>query len=320
MENRDKTFIDRLIEKIKLKNNHSVVGIDPRIENIPTFIKEKFYKENGVNSIGAAQAILYFNKKLIDSLCDIIPAVKLQSAYFEMYGIEGIKALKDTIEYARTKGLIIIGDVKRNDIDSTAAAYSTAYLGETFFNEEKSESLYNFDCITVNPYLGNDGIMPFINDCKKYSKGIFIIVKTSNKSSGQLQDLKINEKHIYEIIAEYVDKWGSEIIGTGGYSSVGAVVGATYPEQAGILRKYMPNNYFLVPGYGFQGGNADGIIKCFNNDGLGAIINSSRGIMYAYKSEKWKDKFDEKSFDIAARSEVIRMRDEINNAILKELG
>ncbi|MDK2810667.1 MAG: orotidine-5-phosphate decarboxylase [Petroclostridium sp.] len=304
--------IDILIDKIRQKNNPSVVGLDPRIEYVPEFIREECYTRCGRNLKGVAQAILEFNKKLIDELCDIIPAVKPQSAYYEMYGVEGIKTLYETIEYARNKGLYVITDVKRNDIGSTAEAYSTAYLGKTQIEGDIYVDAFASDSITVNPYLGTDGIQPFINDCSKYNKSIFILVKTSNRSSGEVQDLMTAGETVYEKIAALVNQWGSQCMGQKGYSNIGAVVGATYPEQAAKLRKIMPNTYFLVPGYGAQGGTAKDVANCFNKDGLGAIVNSSRGIMCAYINKK----YEEKEFAAAAREEAIRMRDEILNCII----
>lgn len=308
-------FIDNLIINIKLKENPSILGIDPKIEYLPEFIKNKFYKEYGVNVLGAVQAILYFSKKLIDATYDIIPVVKIQSAYFELYGAEGIAAFKEISDYAKTKGLIVIGDMKGNDIDSTASTYSSAYLGQTVLDDNNSISLFDFDSVTVNPYMGSDSITPFLVDCKKYSKGIFILAKTSNKSSCDFQDLKVGQRYVYEIVAQHINKWGIELIGKYGYSSVGAVVGATYPQEAKVLREIMPKTYFLVPGYGAQGGKAKDICSCFNKDGLGVIINSSRGLMYAYKSERWKEKYDEISFDAATRAEALRMRDEIKKVL-----
>lgn len=307
-------FIDNLIDKIKELNNPTVAGLDPRLEYIPSFILENNYDEYGKNEKGAAKAILEFNKGLIDELCDIVPAVKPQLAYYEMYGIEGLKAMNETVKYAKEKGMIVILDGKRNDIGSTAEAYSTAFLGKTKIGEE-SVSMFEGDALTVSPYLGIDGIQPFIDDCKSHNKGIFVLVKTSNKSSGQLQDLKTeNGKTIYEIMAEYVAEWGSQVVGKHGYSSVGAVVGATYPEQAAKLRKIMKNSYFLVPGYGAQGGSAKDVVASFNEDGLGAIVNASRSIMCAYKNGQSK-LWDEKEYAKAARAEAIRMRDDINSAI-----
>lgn len=302
--------VDLLVKKIKEKGNPSVAGLDPKLEYVPGFIKEKAFNEYGKNLRGAAEAVLKFNKGLIDALYDIVPAVKPQSAFYEMYGLEGEKALHKTIEYAKEKGLYVILDVKRNDIGSTAEAYSKAYLGKVDV-EDKEISPCDVDSVTVNPYLGTDGILPFVNDCKKYDKSIFALVKTSNPSSGELQDLKVGDKTIFETVADCVNKWNEDTIGNSGYGAVGAVVGATYPEQAAILRKLMPKSYFLVPGYGAQGGGAQGVVPCFNPDGLGAIVNSSRGIMCAYKKGEWK----EEQFAEAARAEAIRMKEDITGVL-----
>ncbi len=308
-------YIDRLIDEIKKKNNPSVIGLDPKIEYVPGYIKDSFFNEFGATFEGAAQAIIEFNTRLIDAICDIVPAVKPQLAYYEMYGIEGIKAFDETVKYAKKKGLLVIADGKRNDIGSTAQAYSAAYLGNTPIEKEKHKA-FDADALTVNPYLGIDGIKPFIDDCVNNDKGIFVLVKTSNPSSGQLQDLKTESgKTIYETVAEYVAEWGEAVKGKYGYSSVGAVVGATYPEQAKVLREIMKNAYILVPGYGAQGGTAKDAAASFNKDGLGAIVNASRSVMCAYKSDKWNTKYDENSFAEAARAEAIRMRDEIVSAI-----
>ncbi len=308
-------YIDRLIDEIKKKNNPSVIGLDPKIEYVPGYIKDSFFNEFGATFEGAAQAIIEFNTRLIDAICDIVPAVKPQLAYYEMYGIEGIKAFDETVKYAKKKGLLVIADGKRNDIGSTAQAYSAAYLGNTPIEKEKHKA-FDADALTVNPYLGIDGIKPFIDDCANNDKGIFVLVKTSNPSSGQLQDLKTESgKAIYETVAEYVAEWGETVKGKYGYSSVGAVVGATYPEQAKVLREIMKNAYILVPGYGAQGGTAKDAAASFNKDGLGAIVNASRSVMCAYKSDKWNTKYDENSFAEAARAEAIRMRDEIVEAV-----
>lgn len=309
-------FIDNLVDKIKEKNNPTVVGLDPRIEYVPHSIKEKAFNTYGKNLKGCSEAIFEFNKRIINAIADIVPALKLQLAYYELYGIYGMEVLARTINYGRSKGLLIICDGKRNDIGSTAEAYSSAYLGKVNIDEGIQETVFDADALTVNPFLGFDGINPFINDCSKYGKGIFILVKTSNKSSGQLQDLLTHEgKSVYEVIAELVNEWGKNLIGKYGYSSVGAVVGATYPNQAKILRKIMKNSYILVPGYGAQGGTARDVVHSFNCDGLGAIINASRSIMCAYKSDTWKEKYSEDEFDIAAREEAIKMRDDINKAL-----
>ncbi len=298
--------MDLLIKKIIEKNNPSVAGLDPKMDFIPEFIKEKAFEQYGKTLKGAAEAILEFNKGLIDGFCDIVPAVKPQSAYYEMYGLEGLRAMDETIKYAKSKGLYVILDVKRNDIGTTAQAYSNAYLGETDICGEKVRA-FTPDSVTVNGYLGTDGIKPFTDNLQD-GKSIFVLVKTSNPSSGELQDIMADGDRIYEKMAGLVNKWGEDLIGEYGYSSVGCVVGATYPQQAEVLRKLMPQVFFLVPGYGAQGGGAKDVVPAFNKDGLGAIVNSSRGIMCAYKKG-----YDEKDFAAAAREECIRMRDEINS-------
>lgn len=302
--------VDSLVKKIKEKGNPSVAGLDPKIEYVPEFLREKAYKEHGKNLKGACEAIWEYNKGLIDALYDVVPAVKPQSAFYEMYGLCGEEVLHRTIAYAKEKGLYVILDVKRNDIGSTAQAYSKAYLGKAEVDGEEFDAC-PVDCVTVNPYLGTDGIKPFVDDCKKYDKSIFALVKTSNPSSGELQDLVLGGKHFYEIVADKVNEWNSDTIGESGYGAVGAVVGATYPEQAEVLRKIMPKSYFLVPGYGAQGGSAKDVKKSFNDDGLGAIINSSRGIMCAYQKQGLAgEKFAE-----AARAEAIRMKEELISII-----
>lgn len=313
-------FTDRLIAAIKKYDNPTVAGLDPTLDYVPASIKNEAFREYGNDFRGAAEAIITFNKRLIDALCDIVPAVKPQLAYYEMYGIEGVRAFDETCRYARKKGLLVIADGKRNDIGTTAQAYSAAYLGSTKIGESEC-SAFDADALTVNPYLGYDGIKPFIDDCAKAGKGIFVLVKTSNKSSGQLQDLMTQDgKHIYEKVAELVDEWGSDAVGESGYSSIGAVVGATWPDQAAVLRRIMKKAYILVPGYGAQGGTAEDAVSSFNDDGLGAVINASRSIMCAYRSERWKDKYGEDSFDQAARDEAIRMRDEIREALERKLS
>ena len=302
--------IDKLIGKIKEYDNPTVIGLDPRYDILPDCIKEKYGKD--VKSV--CEGILEYNKNIIDNVCDIIPAVKPQIAFYEMFGIEGMKCFKETCKYAKEKGMIVIADIKRGDIGTTAAGYSNAYIGKTLVGETE-ESFYDIDWVTVNPYLGIDGVKPFIDDCKKYNKGIFILVKTSNKSSGELQDLKLEDgKKVYEKVAELVNEWGKDLIGEYGYSSVASVVGATYPIQIEELRKLMPHSYFLIPGYGAQGGKAEDIAFGFK-DGLGGIVNASRSLMCAYKSDLWKDKFAKEDYAKATRAEAIRMRDELNSAI-----
>lgn len=301
-------MIDQLISSILEKRNPSVVGLDPKLEYLPDFLIEKYCSRNP-SLKNAALAIEEFNKRIIDEVYDLIPAVKLQIAYYEMYGIPGLEAFQATARYAKEKGLIVISDVKRNDIGSTAQAYSSAYLGKTSIGETQ-DTAFPSDFITVNPYLGIDGIQPFIDDCNKYDKGIFVLVKTSNPSSGEFQDLRVDNKPFYQYVGEKVSEWGNESIGRFGYSRVGAVVGATYPQQLAELRQIMPNTYFLVPGYGVQGGSAEDILKCFDKRGLGAIVNASRSVMCAYRREPWKNEFSPEQFAQASRAEVLKMKKE----------
>ena len=304
-------IIDKLINKIKETNNPTVIGLDPRYEMIPNCIKEKYTQDLE----GVSKAIIEFNKKLIDEIYDIIPAVKVQIAFYEMYGIEGLKAFKETCNYAKSKNMLVIADAKRGDIGSTAEGYSKAFLGKTKIGD-KEIPIFDVDFLTVNAYFGIDCVKPFIEDCKKYGKGIFILVKTSNPSSGELQDLETKYGNkIYTEMAKLVEKWGEELRGEYGYSSISAVVGATYPKQLKQLREIAPHTFFLIPGYGAQGGKAEDIALGFDNNGLGGIVNNSRGLMCAYKSDLWKDKFSEEDFAKTTREEAIRMRDELNKGI-----
>ncbi len=303
--------IDNLIEKIKKTNNPTVMGLDPRYEMLPKCVTNKYPP----NLEGVSKAIIEFNKALIDATYDIIPAIKPQIAFYEMYGIPGMESFKETCRYAKEKGMIVIADIKRGDIGSTATGYSNAFLGKTKIGEEE-QSIYDVDFVTVNPYMGTDCVKPFIEDCKKYDKGIFILAKTSNPSSGELQDLKLeNQKEVYIQIAELVEKWGEELRGKYQYSSVAAVVGATYPEQLKQIRKVAPHTYFLIPGYGAQGGKSNDIALGFDSNGLGGIVNASRSLMCAYKSENWKNQVTEEEYFKATRLEALRMRDELNQAI-----
>lgn len=307
-----KNIIDQLIEKIKIMKNPTVIGLDPRYEMLPKYVKDKYPK----TLEGVGQAIIEYNKALIDAIYDIIPSIKPQIAFYEMYGIPGMQAFKVTCEYAKQKGMFVIADIKRGDIGSTAQGYSNAYLGKTKI-EENEQSLYDIDFITVNPYMGTDCVKPFIDDCKKYNKGLFILVKTSNPSSGELQDVKLeNGEEVYTRVAKYVEKWGEELRGEYNYSSISAVVGATYPEQLKQLRQIAPHTYFLIPGYGAQGGKAEDIALGFDENGLGGIVNASRSLMCAYKSDMWKDKFEEKDYAKATRAEAIRMKEELCSKII----
>lgn len=306
-----KNAIDILIDKIKETNNPTVMGLDPRYDMLPECVRNKY----DASLEGACEAILEYNKALIDATCDIVPAVKPQVAFYEMFGIEGMRVFNETCKYAKEKGMVVIADCKRGDIGSTAQGYSNAFLGKTPIGENEVD-IFNVDFVTVNPYMGTDCVKPFVDDCKKYNKGIFVLVKTSNKSSGELQDLVLeNGKKIYETVAELVNEWGKDLVGEYGYSSVSSVVGATYPEQLEELRKIMPTSYFLIPGYGAQGGKASDIALGFDNNGLGGIVNASRSLMCAYKSDLWKDKFAEQDYAQATRAEALRMRDELNSAI-----
>jgi orotidine-5'-phosphate decarboxylase len=288
---------NRLIADIKKMNNPTVAGLDPTLDYVPAFIRKESFARFGFNLDGAADAILRFNIGLIDALCDIVPAVKPQSAYYEMYGWQGVKTLHETIRYAQSKGMFVIVDGKRNDIGSTAEAYAYAYLRQEAFAA---------DALTVNGYLGTDGLMPFVKDCNENDRGIFVLVKTSNKSSGELQDKKLpTGETVYEFMGGLIEGLCET---TDTYSPVGAVVGATYPEQLSELRVKLPKTFFLVPGYGAQGGGAEGLKGAFDKDGLGAIVNSSRAIMCAYKNAGMADE----AFAEAARQEALRMKDDIN--------
>ena len=278
-------MIQKLIEKIKKTNAPICVGLDPMLSYVPEQILKEAYSDCGETLSGAAEAIWRYNRKLIDATCDLIPAVKPQVAMYEQFGVEGLKAFQKTVEYCHEKGLIVIGDVKRGDIGSTSAAYAAAHLGKVTVGKN-AYAPFDEDFATVNPYLGTDGIQPFLDVCSEEGKGIFILVKTSNPSSGEFQDRLIDGRPLYELVGEKVAAWGEELMGEE-YSYVGAVVGATYPEMGRILRKIMPKAYILVPGYGAQGGQGKDLLPFFNEDGMGAIVNSSRGIIAAYKQEKY---------------------------------
>lgn len=299
--------MDKLLEKIAEKQNPTVAGLDPKLSYIPEYLKAESYGKYGKTLEGAADALLSFNKGLIDALCDIVPAVKPQAAYYEMYGWQGVRALAETIAYAKEKGMVVITDGKRNDIGATMQAYAAAHLGVTEVEGENVEA-FGADLLTVNGYLGSDGIKPLLEVCKAGNKGIFVLVKTSNPSSGELQDRELsNGVTIYRAMGDMCEGWGKELPGKYGYSGVGAVVGATYPAQLGELRAALPHTFFLVPGYGAQGGGADDVAPAFDKNGLGAIVNSSRGIMCAWQKENCAPE----EYAQAARREAIRMRDEI---------
>ena len=305
-------MINKLVEKIKQTKAPIVVGLDPMLSYVPEHITKKAYAEYGETLKGAAEAIWLYNRELIDHIHDLIPAVKPQIAMYEQFGVEGLITFQKTVDYCHEKDLIVIGDVKRGDIGSTSAAYATAHLGKVQVGAKKIPA-FNEDFATVNPYLGSDGITPFLEVCKEEKKGLFILVKTSNPSSGEFQDQMIGEKHLYEMVGERVAEWGSELMGDS-YSYVGAVVGATYPEQGKLLRKVMPKSFILVPGYGAQGGKGEDLVHFFDEDGLGAIVNSSRGIITAYKKEEYAS-YGAEHFGEAARAAVLDMIADINGAL-----
>ena len=294
-------MINKLISNIRKTNAPIVVGLDPMLNYIPEHIQKKAFAEFGETLEGAAEAIWQYNKGIVDATFDLIPAVKPQIAMYEQFGIPGLIAYKKTVEYCKSKDLVVIGDIKRGDIGSTSAAYAVGHLGQVQVGSKKYAG-FDEDFATVNPYLGSDGVKPFMDVCKEEKKGIFVLVKTSNPSSGEFQDRVIDGRPLYELVGEKVAQWGDELMGDG-YSYVGAVVGATYPEMGKVLRKIMPKTFILVPGYGAQGGKGADLVHFFNEDGLGAIVNSSRGIIAAYKQEKYKE-FGAENYADASRAAV----------------
>lgn len=305
-------MINKLVKRIEEKNAPIVVGLDPMLNYVPEYVKEKAFAEFGETLEGAAEAIWQFNKAIVDATFDLIPAVKPQIAMYEQFGIPGLEAFRKTVDYCKGKDLVVIGDIKRGDIGSTSGAYATAHLGQVQVGSTKLRA-FDEDFVTVNPYLGSDGVKPFIDVCKEENKGIFVLVKTSNPSSGEFQDRLVDGKPLYEEVGKMVDQWGQSFMGDS-YSYVGAVVGATYPEMGKVLRKLMPKAYILVPGYGAQGGKAEDLVPYFNKDGLGAVVNSSRGIIAAYKQEKYA-KFGEEAFDAASRQAVLDMKEDLLGAL-----
>ena len=305
-------MIQKLIANIQKTNAPIVVGLDPMLNYIPKQVQEKAFKEYGETLEGAAEAIWQFNKAIVDETYDIIPAVKPQIAMYEQFGIPGLMAYKKTVDYCKEKGLVVIGDIRRGDIGSTSAAYATGHVGKVQVGSKKYAG-FDVDFVTLNPYMGSDSINPFIEACKEEKRGMFVLVKTSNPSSGEFQDQLVNGRPLYELVGEKVAEWGEGFMGDS-YSYVGAVVGATYPEMGKILRKIMPKAYILVPGYGAQGGQGKDLVHFFNEDGLGAIVNSSRGIIAAYKQEKYA-KFGEENFAQASRAAVEDMVADITGAL-----
>lgn len=305
-------MINQLVANIKKTGAPIVVGLDPMLNYIPEQVQQKAFAEYGETLEGAAEAIWQFNKEIVDKTYDLIPAVKPQIAMYEQFGLPGLAAFKKTVDYCKEKGLVVIGDIKRGDIGSTSAAYAVGHIGKVKVGS-KIYAPFDEDFVTVNPYLGSDGVNPFLDVCKEEKKGIFVLVKTSNPSSGEFQDQKIDGRPLYELVGEKVAAWGSEVMGDE-YSYVGAVVEATYPEMGKVLRKVMPKAYILVPGYGAQGGKGKDLVHFFNEDGLGAIVNSSRGIIAAYKQEQYA-KFGAENFGDASRAAVETMVADIKGAL-----
>ena len=305
-------MINQLIANIKKTGAPIVVGLDPMLKCIPEHIQKKAFAEFGETLEGAAEAIWQFNKEIVDKTYDLIPAVKPQIAMYEQFGIPGLVAFKKTVDYCKSKGLVVIGDIKRGDIGSTSSAYAVGHIGKVQVGS-KTYAPFDEDFVTVNPYLGSDGVNPFIDVCKEEKKGLFILVKTSNPSSGEFQDQMIDGRPLYELVGEKVAQWGEDCMGDE-YSYIGAVVGATYPEMGKVLRKVMPKSYILVPGYGAQGGKGKDLVHFFNEDGLGAIVNSSRGIIAAYKQEKYAN-YGEEAFADASRAAVEDMVADIRGAL-----
>ncbi len=305
-------MINKLIENIKKTGAPIVVGLDPKLDFVPKQVQEKAYGEFGETLEGAAEAIWQFNKEIVDHTYDLIPAVKPQIAMYEQFGIPGLEAFKKTVDYCKEKGLVVIGDIKRGDIGSTSAAYAVGHIGKVQVGS-KTYAPFDEDFVTVNPYLGSDGVNPFIDICKEEKKGLFILVKTSNPSSGEFQDRLVDGKPLYELVGEKVAQWGETCMGDE-YSYIGAVVGATYPEMGKALRKVMPKSYILVPGYGAQGGQGKDLVHFFNEDGLGAIVNSSRGIIAAYKQDQYAQ-YGAEYFGQASRAAVEAMIVDIQGAL-----
>jgi len=311
-----KNFADRLTERIEALSNPTVMGLDPKLEFVPEEIMSRHSRLTDDPAAAAAEAIYEFNVKLIDAVYSIIPAIKPQFAYYEMYGIHGLETLYKTILYAKSKGMLVIADAKRNDIGTTAEAYAQAIIGKTVLFDKSVQAMTDADAVTVNAYLGIDGIKPFIDTARENGNGLFVLVRTSNPSAGDFQDLLMEDgKPLYEKVAKKVSEWGRELIGECGYSSVGAVVGATWPEQAASLRIWMPNTMILVPGYGAQGGDADSAAVNFDANGRGAIVNASRSLMCAYKK---RSDLRPEDFQKATYEEALRMRDDLNLAIARK--
>ena len=306
-------MIGKLAERIRETEAPIVVGLDPQMKFIPKMITDKAFRDFGETLEGAGEALFAFNRGIVDAISDLVPAVKPQIAMYEQYGIPGLSAFKKTVDYCHEKGLLVIGDVKRGDIGSTSASYAEAHLGRVSVGNV-SFSPFGEDFATVNPYLGTDGIKPFVDVCISENKGIFVLVKTSNPSSGEFQDRLVGGRPLYELVGEKVREWGEAAMDPSGWSEVGAVVGATYPEMGRILRDIMPKSWILVPGYGAQGGTGKDLVPFFDRDGMGAIVNSSRGIIAAWQKKEY-ERFGEAGYAEAARTAVLDMKKDIKEAL-----
>ncbi|MCL2708382.1 MAG: orotidine-5'-phosphate decarboxylase [Defluviitaleaceae bacterium] len=313
-------IIDRLIDRILELDNPSVVGLDTRMEYVPKYLKEEAQKKQKEPLRAASDAVYAFNAAIIDSVCDVVPAVKPQIAFYEQYGAAGIDCYIKTVRYAKSKGLFVIGDIKRGDVASTAQAYANAHLGRVTGADGNDYAVFDEDFVTLNPYLGFDAVSPFIEEARKHDKGLFILVKTSNAGSGDIQDVQTEMGMVYEAVAKKVMSWGKNDIGCHGFSMVGAVVGATHPAQASELRKMMPSAFFLVPGYGTQGGTAGDAGVCFNENGIGAIVNNSSAILAAHMKPENRGEFGESNFALAARKAALEMRDSLRKHIPRAKG
>ena len=309
-------FADRLMTAIDQKHSYVVVGLDPRLSALPSFLLQAHRINRSATASAVADALVQFNCAIIDTVASYAVAVKPQIAFYEQYGHKGIRAFEETVAYARSKGLLVIADVKRGDIGSTARAYANGYLGRVTISHENTEMpMYDVDAVTVTPYLGYDSVQPFVLNAAEFGKGVFVLVRTSNESAGDLQDQPVVTGRLYELVGQLVHKWGEGTQGQRGYRCVGAVVGATYPQEAARLRDIMPECFFLVPGYGAQGATAEDILPCFNPDGYGAIINAARSIIYAYRDPFWRERFCEETFDKAAAASALQMKENINTAL-----
>lgn len=312
-------FVDRLIDETVRKKSCAVVGLDPQLELLPPSILEPTYETHGHTLEAAARAAEEFCRRVTDVVAPHVAAVKIQLACFERLGWMGAKACSELIRHAQEQGLLVIVDGKRGDVGFTAQAYAEGYLGEVLV-DEVPQTAWGADAITVNPYLGWDGIQPFVEAATEYEKGVFVLVKTSNLSSGQVQDLVSEGRQVYAHLAELVASWAEELMGLHGYSSLGAVVAATFPRDAARIRKLMPHCYFLVPGYGAQGGTAQDVMPSFNEDGAGAIVNSGRGIIYAYYQPPFADEFGPERWEEAVEAAVIAMNDDLNACLAQQFG